>query len=189
MMDRSTPPGWQSNPSRWAERLPLVGLALVGLAIATYLAAFQLGVVRDVFEPFFGDGSRRILTSGVSRALPLPDAALGAGGYLVDAVSGVVGGRDRWRTMPWIVILFGLAVGPLGAVSVGLVILQPVLFGSFCTLCLASAVVSVLMIGPALDEVLASLQHLRREAESGRSVWAAFWGREAVAPVSAEDAA
>jgi hypothetical protein len=170
------PQGWTSNPSSWRQRLPIVLLATVGFLIAAYLAAFQLGLVQAVWEPFFGDGSRRILTSGVSRVLPIPDAALGALGYLLDAVTGLIGGRARWRTMPWIVVLFGIAIGPLGAVSIGLVILQPVLFDSFCTLCLASAVISVLMIGPALDEVLASLQHLRREAAAGRSVWRAFWG-------------
>jgi hypothetical protein len=78
--------------------------------------------------------------------------------------------------MPWMVILFGLAVGPLGLISVILVILQPVLFDAFCTLCLASAVVSVAMIGPALDEVLASLQYLRRVKADGASVWRSFWG-------------
>jgi hypothetical protein len=31
-----------------------------------------------VWEPFFGDGSRTVLTSGISRLLPVPDAALGA---------------------------------------------------------------------------------------------------------------
>ena len=174
--DPTHPPGWTSNPSSWPQRLPIVALAAVGFLIAAYLAAFQLGLVPTVWEPFFGDGSRRILTSGVSRVLPIPDAALGAFGYLLDAVTGLIGGRTRWRSMPWIVILFGIAIGPLGAVSIGLVILQPALFDTFCTLCLASAVVSVLMIGPALDEVLASLQHLRGEAAAGRSVWRAFWG-------------
>jgi hypothetical protein len=174
--DWAVPPGWTADPSAWGQRLPLVGLALLGLAIAAYLAAFQLGLTADVWEPLFGDGSRIILTSEVSRVLPVPDAALGAFGYLLDAATGVMGGRDRWRTMPWIVLLFGFAVGPLGAVSIALVILQPVLFDAFCSLCLASAVISVLMIGPALDEVLASLQHLKREQAAGRSVWAAFWG-------------
>jgi type IV secretory pathway VirB3-like protein len=74
------------------------------------------------------------------------------------------------------VVLFGVFVGPLGAVSVLLVILQPVLFGAWCTLCLLTALLSVLMIGPAMDEVLASLQHLKREKASGHSVWRAFWG-------------
>jgi uncharacterized membrane protein len=149
---------------------------LIGFGIATYLALYQFGVTGSVWEPFFGTGSRTILTSGISRILPIPDASLGALGYLVDAVSGAVGGTARWRTMPWIVIVFGLAVGPFGAVSVLLVIAQPLRLHAWCTLCLASAVVSVLMIGPAMDELLASLQHLRRERSLGHSVWRAFWG-------------
>ena len=172
-----TPPGWDYNPSTWQQRIPIVGLALVGFGIATYLAFYQAGVVKTVWEPFFGKGSERILQSWVSKVLPVSDAALGAFSYLLDAVTGVIGRRDRWRTMPWIVVLFGIAVGPLGAVSVLLVILQPVLFDAWCTLCLASAIVSMTMIGPAMDEVLASLQFLKAEKRRGRSVWRAFWGR------------
>lgn len=170
------PRGWSYNPSVWSDRLPILGLALVGVAIASYLAAYQLRLVRSVWEPFFGQGSVVILNSAVARLLPFPDALLGACAYLLDAVSGVIGGRDRWRTKPWVVILFGLAVGPLGAVSITLVILQPVLFGAWCSLCLTSACISLLMIGPAMDELLASLQYLRRVHRAGRSWRAAFWG-------------
>lgn len=170
------PPGWADNPSRWRERLPIVGLALLGFSVAMYLALYQWDVFGTVWEPFFGDGSRRILhESGISHLLPVPDAFLGALGYAVDAVSGLIGPRTRWRTMPWIVIIFGMAVGPLGAVSITLVILQPVVYGAWCTLCLVSATISVLMIGPAMDEFLASLQHLRRVHAGGGSVWRAFW--------------
>ena len=175
MGDDRRPPGWDSNPSEWRQRIPIVLLALVGTGIASYLAAFQLGLIPTVWEPFFGDDSRRVLTSGVSRVLPIPDAALGAMSYVADAITGVIGGRARWRTMPWIVILFGLAVGPLGAVSILLVILQPVMFDAWCTLCLASAVVSLAMIGPAFDEVLASMQHVRRIQAEGGSLWRALW--------------
>jgi hypothetical protein len=31
------PAGWTSNPSTWPQRLPIVGLALVGFGIAAYL--------------------------------------------------------------------------------------------------------------------------------------------------------
>lgn len=176
--ERHTPPGWSDNPSSWRQRLPIVGLALLGLGVAAYLSLFQLAILPTVWEPFFGDGSRTILTSRVSTVLPVPDAVLGALSYLADAVTGVIGGRQRWRTMPWIVILFGLAVGPLGAISILLVILQPVLFDAWCTLCLASAVISIGMIGPAMDEVLASLQYLARVRARGGSLWGAFWGTE-----------
>ena len=90
-------------------------------------------------------------------------------------MSGALFGVRRWRTHPWIVVIFGVAIGPLGLVSVLLVIAQPVLFSS-CTLCLASAVISLAMIPPAVDEVLASLQRLRRVQLAGGSVWQAFWG-------------
>lgn len=171
------PPGWSYNPASWSQRLPIVAAALQGFGIAGYLSAFQFGWLRSVWEPFFGDGSRQILSSKISRLLPIPDAALGAFGYLADAVAGVIGGRGRWRTMPWIVIGFGILVGPLGAVSIALVILQPTMFGEWCTLCLATAVISVLMIGPAMDEVLASCQHLRRVVDRGEPFWEAFWGQ------------
>lgn len=78
--------------------------------------------------------------------------------------------------MPWIVVVFGIFIGPLGAVSIVLVIIQPILYETFCTLCLITAVLSVLMIGPAMDEVLASLQHVRREVRDGRSLWKALLG-------------
>jgi hypothetical protein len=158
------PPGWSYDPSSWGERIPILVLALVGFGIASYLALYQFGVVQHVWEPFFGDGSERVLHSVISRLLPVPDAALGAAGYLVDAVSGVIGGRGRWRTLPLVVIIFGIAVGPLGAVSITLVIIQPLLVHGWCTLCLTSALISVLMIGPAMDELLASLQYLKRRS-------------------------
>ena len=174
------PHGWQVNPSSWPQRVPIVVLAVLGGVAATWLALYQQGVTDVVLEPFFGDGTREIVReSGFSQAFerfPIGDAALGALGYLADAVTGVIGGTDRWRTMPWIVVIFGAFVGPFGVVSVMLTIFQPVLYGSFCTLCLVSGVVSLAMIGPALDEVLASLQHLRRERAAGASTWRVFWG-------------
>lgn len=174
--EKHIPPGWDYNPASWSERIPIVILAVVGVFIASYLAMYQLGMIDDVWDPFFGNGSIKILESKVSKVLPIPDAALGAFGYLVDAVTGIIGGTGRWRKMPWIVIVFGMAVGPLGFVSVMLVVFQPVLFSAWCTLCLCSALISVMMIGPAMDEMLASLQYMQRVHRSEASTWKAFWG-------------
>jgi uncharacterized membrane protein len=172
------PLGWDYNPSEWSRRLPIIGLACLGFGISAYLALYQLGAFADVFEPFFGDGSIEVLDSEISHVFPIPDAALGAAVYLFDVITGSLGGTRRWKSSPWIVLAFGLAVGPLGAVSVLLVILQPVALGAWCTLCLASAVVSVLMIGPAMDEVLAALQQVRRLQGRGASLLEALLGRE-----------
>jgi uncharacterized membrane protein len=175
---QQVPPGWDYSPSTWPERLPILGAALLGFLIAGYMALFQFGIIDTVFEPFFGDGSRIVLTSPLSTLLVIPDAALGAMVYLLDIVLGSIGGAARWRTMPWTVITFGIAVGPLGAVSIILVVLQPLLYDAFCTLCLVTAAISVLMIGPVMDEVLATLQHMNRECSRGRSLWRVFWGLE-----------
>lgn len=174
--DSDIPPGWSYNPASWSQRLPIIALAVVGFVIAAYLALYQIRVFPTVWEPFFGQGSIIVLNSEVSRLLPVSDGALGAFGYLADAIAGAVGGKRRWKTMPWMVILFGLFIGPLGGISVLLVILQPVLYDSWCTLCMVTALISVVMIGPAMDEVLASLQHVVRERRAGRSLWRAFWG-------------
>lgn len=64
--DDDTPPGWSLNPSTWGQRLPLVAVALAGVAVAVYLALYQWRIVDRVWEPFFGDGSARILDSWVS---------------------------------------------------------------------------------------------------------------------------
>lgn len=170
------PPAWSYNPSSWSQRIPLIVIAVAGFFIALYLGLYQFRVFSTVWEPFFGDGSVRVLNSQISKMLPIPDAILGAFGYLLDAVSGIIGRTNRWKTMPWIVVLFGIAVGPLGIISVFLVIAQPVLVSAWCTLCLVTAVMSVVMIGPAMDEVLASLQYLQRVKRNGYSVWKAFWG-------------
>jgi uncharacterized membrane protein len=170
------PPGWDYNPASWPQRIPIIVMAVIGFAVAGYLSLYQFRIIETVWEPFFGNGSLTILNSPVSNMLPIPDAALGALGYLADAVGGAIGGKRRWKTMPWIVVFFGVAVGPLGLVSIMLVVFQPVLFDAWCTLCLVTAAISVVMIGPAMDEVLASLQYLRRVKDSGKSLWRAFWG-------------
>ena len=172
------PPGWDHNPSAWSHRRWLVGLALLGLAIASYLTLYQAGLVRQIWDPVFGAGSVIVLHSWVSRTLPVPDAALGVLAYLVEVVLGALGGTERWHTRPWLVFALGVAVCLFGLTSILLVIAQPALFHAWCTLCLASAVISLALVGLTVDEVLASLHELDRVGADGGSRWRAFWGLE-----------
>jgi nucleoside-diphosphate-sugar epimerase/uncharacterized membrane protein len=169
------PPGWSYNPSGWEQRLGIVFLAMVGFFLSRYLAAFQLGHIPHPWDPIFGNGTRQVLTSDISKMFPVSDAGLGALSYLLDALAGLIGGRRRWRTMPWMVLLFGLFIIPPGVTSIVLVILQPVSIGAWCTLCLVAAVVMLLMVPPALDEVIATSQFLLRTRNEGGSVWRALW--------------
>ena len=145
-----------------------------------YLSFFQLKIIDHAWDPFFGNSTEKVLSSKIAGALPIPDALLGAWGYLTDVVTAPIGGTDRWKTKPWIVIIFGVAVGPLGLVSIFLVIAQPILVGYWCTLCLCSALISVWMISPAMDELLASLQYLQRVKHHRQSLWKAFWGHKEI---------
>ncbi len=152
------------NPSRWRSRSLILVFAAAGFCIAVYLALYQWGVLSTVWEPFFGDGSERVLHSFVSRLLPVPDAFLGALGYVADIVTGSVGGSVRWRTRPWIVLIYGATVTVVGAIALALALLQPLLFHTACTLCLVSSLLSLCVVCFARHEVLSSLHYLRRVA-------------------------
>jgi hypothetical protein len=170
-----TPPGWSYNPSAWFQRGPIIAMAFVGFFLSRYLAAYQLGHVPSPWDPFFGDGTRRVLESEVSRAWPISDAGLGAVTYMLEALSGFMGGQNRWRTMPWMVTMFGVMVVPLGIVSLVLVMLQPVAVGAWCALCLVTAAAMLVMIAPALDEVVAMSQFLVGARREGKPLWRTFW--------------
>jgi len=169
------PPGWSYNPSSWHQRAPMIGLAFIGWLISRYLAAYQLGYIQTIWEPFFGGGSVKVLTSDVSKAWPISDAGLGALAYTFEMLMGWMGGKSRWRTMPWMVTLFFILVVPLGLVSIVLVILQPLAVGHWCTLCLATAFIMLWMIPLTLDEVIAMGQFLKASVRNGKPFWRTFW--------------
>jgi uncharacterized membrane protein len=168
------PPGWRYSPSAWTQRVPIIALAFVGLYISRYLAAYQLGHTESAWDPFFGDGTERIITSDVSKAWPVPDAGLGAVTYMLEILTGIIGGRARWRTMPWLVVLFGVMIVPLGAVSLFFIIIQPIVIGTWCSLCLVAAAAMLLQIPYSVDELVASGQFLLDRRRRGKSVILAF---------------
>lgn len=170
------PPGWSYNPSAWTQRLPIIALALIGLYVSRYLAGYQLGHLDNVWEPFFEgspadpqNGTEEIITSHVAEAWPISDGGLGAITYILEILTGVIGLKARWRTMPWLVILFGLMIVPLSITSITFVIIQPIVLGTWGTLTLIGAAAMLLQIPYAIDELLASLQFLRRRVRAGKN--------------------
>src|SRR5690606_16446729 len=120
------------------------------------------------------NGTEEIITSAVSEAWPVPDAALGGYTYMLEILTGIIGSRARWRTMPWLVFLFGLMIVPLGVVSITFVIIQPIVIGTWSTLALIGAAAMLLQMPYSLDELLAVLQFLRRRMKAGRSFLRVF---------------
>ncbi len=173
------PPAYNSNPSSRKKRIPLLILALAGFSIALYLGLYQLKAFQNVWEPFFGNGTNAVLHSSISRSLPVPDALLGAFGYLGDVILVSFGNNVRWQTKPWIVILYSALVGVMGLVSIFLVIFQAFILHSWCTLCLVSAALSLGMIWPVSMEFFATFYFLQREKEKGIPLSKAVAGRRA----------
>ena len=180
MDDSSRPPGWTYNPSSWVQRLPIVALGFFGFLIARYLAAYQFGHIGAVWDPVFSgreglNGTEDIITSDVSRAFPVSDAAFGGYAYMIETLMACMGSAKRWRTMPWMVTFFFILVVPLGAVSIGFIIIQPIMIGTYCTLCLIQALAMLIMIPFAIDEVVAMAQYMARSVRSGRPFWRTFF--------------
>ena len=140
----------------------------------------QLGHIDGVWDPFFEggpdpkNGTEEIITSSVSQAWPVSDAGLGAIVYMMEILTGVIGSQRRWRTMPWLVLLFGLMIAPLGAVSIFFIIIQTIWIGTWCTLCLFAAAAMLVQIPYSLDELVATCQFLWRRKRAGQSLLRVF---------------
>ncbi|MBA2115393.1 vitamin K epoxide reductase family protein [Bremerella alba] len=182
-MDHAPVSPWSYNPSAWSQRVPVCVLAFLAALIASHLAAFQWGLISYVWDPVFGEQSAKVIGSEIAKKMDrwvgVPDAALGAIAYLGDAIFGLAGSTRRWYERPWIVILFGIDVIPLGVVSVILVMLQTFVLGQWCFLCLVTAAISLGLIYLAYDEVYSSLLFLwkvwRRSRRVG-TLWMALCG-------------
>ncbi len=146
------------SPSAWPERLTLAALATVGLGVSGYLGLYQLGVFSTVADPVFGSASSHaVLHSSFSESLPVPDALLGAANYAVEIVLDLIGGTDRWRRRPWLVLAFGVPITAGAIVSLGLIAMQAIVVGQFCTLCLTSAAISIAVWLLGMREVVAAV--------------------------------
>jgi uncharacterized membrane protein len=145
-------------------------LALIGCALASYLTLYQWHITGGVWDPIFGArSSEAVLTSSITRALPLPDATLGAVAYLVEAIVTVLGDDHRWRTAPRLVIGYGLVLAGLALTSLVLVLTQVFVVHALCTLCLASAAISFINAWLGHAEVAAAIDLLKHGATSERA--------------------
>ena len=174
-MGSEVPQGWSYNPSSWAQRWIMIALGFLGFVVSRYLAAFQFGYIDSMWDPFFGNSSEQVLNSTMSHSLPVSDAGVGALAYTFEFLMGFMGSPSRWRTMPWMVALFGILVIPLGLVHIFLVISQPITVGAWCTFCLCAACIMLPMIPLEIDEVVAMCQHTFQATRKGEKFWDVFW--------------
>jgi uncharacterized membrane protein len=182
-MDAAAPP-LRRNPSSWSHRIPVAVLAAIGAVLAAYLSLYQLHLTVSVWDPVFGRGTEQVLSSELSetiyRVFHVPDALLGALAYSTGILFALAGSTRRWQYRPWLVALFGLNVLALACVGVALVAAHGLAVKSWCFLCLATTLISLVLAALSAREVYACLRYLgrvRRRCGRFQIVWDAFWGR------------
>ena len=97
--------------------------------------------------------------SPVSEALPVPDALLGLGAYLAEAaLETVVLARGSHKAR----LALGVLVAGMALTALMLIGLQALVVGSWCSLCLGSAAISLTVAGLAAGDVRHVADVLRR---------------------------
>jgi uncharacterized membrane protein len=143
-------------------------IIFVGLSTSLRLGLHQLGVLGAPWEPFFGAGTERVLHSAFSRALPVPDALLGAFAYAVEGVLLLICSRSRSRGWQ---LAYGTSAIGMALVGGALVAMQAAVVHAWCTLCLASAALSFGVFVLALPKMSLAVRSLfdghRSHASSG----------------------
>jgi uncharacterized membrane protein len=126
-----------------ARELAVIALAVVGIGVASHLAAYQLAWTSTVWDPLFGSGSSdAVLHSRLSDALPVSDAAVGAIAYALEAIlATVLAIRPSRRTG----LVYALLLAGSGGTAVLLVGAQLAVIHHLCSLCLLSAALSILV--------------------------------------------
>lgn len=170
---RAVPPGWEENPTSFSRRALLAALAGLGFVVALYLTLYQWRAWSNVWDPFFD--SRKVL----DLTAPVPDALAGVLAYGAELLLLALGGRDRWRSLPWACLALGAVLSTGAVVSIALIVVQPTVAGTWCTLCLVSAGLSLALFALGIGEARAAWQHVRRAREHGIALGDAVWGRAA----------
>jgi uncharacterized membrane protein len=117
---------------RWLVTL----LAAIGCLVSTYLTLYQWHLSGGVWDPVFGAASSEaVLTSALSRSLPIPDATLGAIAYLVEFVLSLIPSERVEFVLDLLVIAMALT-------GLALLLVQLLVVHALCTLCICSAVLS-----------------------------------------------
>ena len=166
-----SPPGFTENPTDYRHRARLAVLASLGLLIALYLTLYQFRAYGTVWDPFFD--ARKVLDA----TYPIPDAFAGVIAYGAELLLLVLGGEDRWRRLPWTCLALGAFLASGAVVSIALIVVQPTLVGHWCTLCLASAAISLVLFALGINEARAAWQFVQAARRAGIPLGDAVWGR------------
>ena len=133
------------SPSAWEKRLPYLVVALVALCLPT------------------SAGTPSFISHGPDRYLQI---ALG-----LVVLTGFLGGTSRWSKYPWFILAFGILVGPIVFATALWMTLQMAKSGDWEWIGVVRAACALVIILPALEEFLASVDVLRSRLINGEGIF------------------
>jgi hypothetical protein len=142
----------------------MLTLAVAGLLVAGYLTLIQLGALASAWDPLFGHHSTHAV---LELTRPVPDALAGVLAYATE-VALLLARRGR--------LLLGLVLTAGGLTSIVLIIIQPAVVGAWCTLCLGSAALSLVLLALGRREAADALTALREPQHGLRTLLAQLTG-------------
>lgn len=147
-----------------SKRVLALVLAVVGLAIATYLTLYKYGIVGTLA---CGTGQCEVVqTSRWSTLLGFPVAAWGAAYYAVVLGIAIAGVRARYATSRALSLLLVVVTGAGLLFSAWLTYLELAVIHAICRYCVGSAVVATLLfVVAAFDLYELSLGEAEDDAE------------------------
>ncbi len=137
------------------------GAGLCMMAVGLY----QTGILRRLRDApwprFQSSRIAAVLPAYRPLGFPIPDSLLGLVSYTVTAALAALGGPDRHRRTPALVLLMATKVYGDAALGATLSALQWVGYHAFCMYCVTTSVLSLLAAALAIPETRAALQRIR----------------------------
>jgi uncharacterized membrane protein len=142
------------NRKRW---FLIAGLALGGVIDSLYLFLYQIGKIRRLVCPVFGEGCEKVTGSPIAYPAGVPDAIFGVVGYTAAGVTAAAIPKTSGKTRKNLAkAAIGGSVAAVG-ISAYLTYAQRTKIHAWCFWCLTSAVTSTaiaLLAVPSARKIL-----------------------------------
>ncbi len=141
----------------------IIGLSLVGSAMAKIVSLYQTGIVRRLPDPPLPvfDSSRVDASDYAYRRLQTPDGFMMLTSYAITAWLAAAGGQDRARRYPALPIALGVKTLADSAVAVELAREEWAENRAFCAYCQLATLCSFASLVIAMPEAASAIRTLR----------------------------
>lgn len=145
-------------------RRGIIGLSMIASASMGLIALYQTGILKHLPEPPlpFLDADRVDASPLAYEKFATPDATLGLASYATTIVLAAMGGTDRAKTMPLVVLALAGKVAFDALNAARLTVEQPTKLRAYCFWCLIAAAATFASVPLAVPEARAAWESLRK---------------------------